>query len=53
MLAGIIKEILDGMELNPNIAVYIGNSELKSYITKIAKKGISDSQLSALAAKGY
>ena len=53
VLAGIIKEILDGMELNPNIAVYIGNSELKSYITKIAKKGISDSQLSALAAKGY
>lgn len=53
VLAGIIKEILDGMELNPNFAVYIGNSELKSYITKIAKKGISDSQLSALAAKGY
>lgn len=53
VLAGIIKEILNGMELSPNFAVYIGNSELKSYITKIAKKGISDSQLSALAAKGY
>src|SRR5699024_10853827 len=51
VLAGIIKEILNGMELSPNFAVYIGNSELKSYITKIAKKGISDRQLSALAAK--
>lgn len=53
ILAGMIKEILDNLELNPNFAVYVGNSEFKSYITKIAKKGISDSQLSILAAKGY
>lgn len=53
ILAGMIKKILDNLELNPNFAVYVGNSEFKSYITKIAKKGISDSQLSILAAKGY
>lgn len=53
ILAGMIKEILDNLELNPNFTVYVGNSEFKSYITKIAKKGISDSQLSILAAKGY